>query len=133
MAQMERIFEIKNTGTEALIISNAKGSCGCTAPSWPKEPIAPGATSQLKVKYDTKRPDNKRAIFSNVINEPTKVVRIKGSVLPNQQVAFLPITLVQLTINEAHNTYNLFNYFRFLFLTKRNFLKELLLSQNRGR
>ena len=79
------IFEIKNTGTEALIISNAKGSCGCTVPSWPKEPIAPGATSQLKVKYDTKRPGsiNKSVtIFSNAINEPTKVVRIKGSVLP---------------------------------------------------
>ena len=77
------IFEIKNTGSEALIISNAKGSCGCTVPSWPKEPIAPGATSQLKVKYDTKRTGsiNKSVtIFSNAINEPTKVVRIKGSV-----------------------------------------------------
>jgi archaellum component FlaG (FlaF/FlaG flagellin family) len=79
------IFEIKNTGSEALIISNAKGSCGCTVPSWPKEPIAPGATSQLKVKYDTKRPGsiNKSVtVFSNAVNEPTKVVRIKGSVLP---------------------------------------------------
>ncbi len=37
-------FEFKNTGNEPLIISNAKGSCGCTVPTWPKEPIAPGAT-----------------------------------------------------------------------------------------
>ena len=62
-----------------------KAHVGCTVPSWPKEPIAPGATSQLKVKYDTKRPGsiNKSVtIFSNAINEPTKVVRIKGSVLP---------------------------------------------------
>ena len=49
-------FEFKNTGDEPLIISNSKGSCGCTVPTWPKEPIAPGATGSIKVKYDTKRP-----------------------------------------------------------------------------
>ena len=37
-------FEFKNTGNTPLILSNAKGSCGCTVPTWPKEPIAPGAT-----------------------------------------------------------------------------------------
>ena len=46
-------FEFKNTGDEPLIISNSKGSCGCTVPTWPKEPIAPGATGSIKVKYDT--------------------------------------------------------------------------------
>ncbi|MFY7668210.1 MAG: DUF1573 domain-containing protein, partial [Crocinitomicaceae bacterium] len=49
-------FEFKNTGDEPLIISNAKGSCGCTVPEWPKEPIAPGAKGSIRVKYDTKRP-----------------------------------------------------------------------------
>jgi len=48
-------FEFTNTGDEPLIISNAKGSCGCTVPEWPKEPIAPGAKGSIKVKYDTKR------------------------------------------------------------------------------
>ena len=78
-------FEFKNTGNEPLIISNAKGSCGCTVPEWPKEPIAPGAKGVIKVKYDTKRPGaiNKSVtITSNAINEPTKVIRIKGNVLP---------------------------------------------------
>jgi hypothetical protein len=68
-----------------LIISNAKGSCGCTVPEWPKEPIAPGAKATIKVKYDTKRPGaiNKSVtITSNAVNEPTKVIRIKGNVLP---------------------------------------------------
>ncbi len=77
------VFEFKNTGSEALIISNAKGSCGCTVPVWPKTPIAPGETSEIKVKYDTKRPGkiNKSVtIFSNAVNEPTKVIRIKGEV-----------------------------------------------------
>ena len=44
-------FEFKNTGDEPLIISNAKGSCGCTVPEWPKEPIAPGASDQIEVTF----------------------------------------------------------------------------------
>ncbi|MCE2683061.1 MAG: DUF1573 domain-containing protein [Flavobacteriia bacterium] len=78
-------FEFKNTGNEPLIISTAKGSCGCTVPEWPKEPIAPGAKGTITVKYDTKRPGaiNKSVtITSNAVNEPTKVIRIKGNVLP---------------------------------------------------
>jgi hypothetical protein len=66
-----------------LIISNAKGSCGCTVPTWPREPLAPGATAQITVKYDTKRPGaiaKSVTITSNAINEPTKVIRIKGTV-----------------------------------------------------
>lgn len=76
-------FEFKNTGTAPLIISNAKGSCGCTVPEWTKEPILPGKTGVITVKYDTKRPGaiNKSVtITSNAVNEPTKVLRIKGNV-----------------------------------------------------
>ena len=86
-------FEFKNTGDEPLIISNAKGSCGCTVPEWPKEPIAPGAKGVISVKYDTKRPGaiNKSVtITSNAINgsfdattkTSTNILRIKGNVLP---------------------------------------------------
>ncbi len=81
-------FEFKNTGTAPLIISNAKGSCGCTVPSWPKEPIAPGKTGTITVKYDTKRPGaiNKSVtITSNASNSPTKVIRIKGTVEPKPE------------------------------------------------
>jgi len=77
-------FTITNTGSQPLIISNAKGSCGCTVPSWSREPIAPGATSTIKVKYDTKRIGliNKTVtITSNATNSPNAVVRIKGEVL----------------------------------------------------
>lgn len=84
-ANGECTFEFKNTGNAPLIISNAKGSCGCTVPSWPKEPIAPGASSKITVKYDTKRPGaiNKSVtITSNAVNAPTKVIRIKGNVKP---------------------------------------------------
>lgn len=76
-------FKIKNTGTEPLVIRNARGSCGCTVPTWPKEPIAPGGTAIIKVKYDTKRVGviNKSVtVTSNASNEGTKVLRIKGTV-----------------------------------------------------
>jgi hypothetical protein len=76
-------FKFKNTGSEPLIISMAKGSCGCTVPEWPKEPIKPGETAAIKVSYDTKRvgPINKNVtITSNAKNEPTKVLRITGKV-----------------------------------------------------
>ncbi len=77
-------FTFKNTGTEPLLISNSRGSCGCTVPTWPREPIAPGASSTIKVKYDTKRIGaiNKSVtIQSNAVNAPTKIIRIKGEVL----------------------------------------------------
>lgn len=76
-------FDFKNTGNAPLIISDAKGSCGCTVPTWPKEPIAPGAKASITVKYDTKRAGviNKTVtITSNAVNEPTKVLNIKGTV-----------------------------------------------------
>jgi hypothetical protein len=83
-------FEFKNTGNAPLIISNAKGSCGCTVPEWPKEPINPGKTGSIKVKYDTKRPGviNKSVtITSNAVDEPTKILRIKGEVGPRPESA----------------------------------------------
>lgn len=50
-----RYFKFKNTGSEPLIIKNAVGSCGCTVPEWPQDPIYPGQTGLLKVKYETSR------------------------------------------------------------------------------
>lgn len=76
-------FTFTNTGNEPLVISNAKGSCGCTVPQWPREPIAPGESGKIKVKYDTKRTGiigKSVRIQSNAVNEPTKTIRIKGNV-----------------------------------------------------
>ena len=47
----KHIFKFTNTGTNPLIISNAVGSCGCTVPQWPKEPIPPGAVGEIVVEY----------------------------------------------------------------------------------
>jgi len=48
------MFEFTNTGDEPLVIDNCKGSCGCTVPKCPKEPIQPGAKGQIEVKFNSK-------------------------------------------------------------------------------
>ena len=93
-APAEYEFEFTNTGKEPLIISDAKGSCGCTVPQWPKEPIAPGKMGKIKVTYDSKRTgniDKKVTITSNAKTNP-KEIFIKGSVLaPENQDNLAPV------------------------------------------
>jgi len=76
-------FKFKNTGTEPVIITEAKGSCGCTVPTYPKDvPIKPGETQAIKVTYDTKRAGTflkTVTIYSNA-KEPVKQITIKGYV-----------------------------------------------------
>jgi hypothetical protein len=87
-------FTFTNTGNEPLILGDVKGSCSCTVPEWPKDPIAPGETGELRVKYNTKKPGaiNKSVtIKSNAVNTPVKVIRIKGNVLP-KPTSGTPIT-----------------------------------------
>jgi hypothetical protein len=49
---VEYNFEFTNKGKEPLILSNVQPSCGCTAPSWPREPIMPGQKSKIIVVYN---------------------------------------------------------------------------------
>lgn len=77
-----RIAKFTNTGDEPLVISNARGSCGCTVPDWPKEPVMPGETAQIEIRYDTKRLGkiNKTVtITTNQGSEPI-VLRVKGQI-----------------------------------------------------
>lgn len=50
---VEHVFAFENTGTEPLIITNVQTTCGCTAPSWPRDPIAPGQTNEIKVRFNS--------------------------------------------------------------------------------
>jgi hypothetical protein len=87
-------FTITNTGNEPLILSNVKSSCGCTVPKWTKEPIMPGGTTVIDVKYATNRigPINKSVtISSNATNTPTKVIRIKGKVISANDADTAPV------------------------------------------
>lgn len=77
-----RLFKFTNTGTEPLIIKYAKGSCGCTVPTYPKEPISAGESSEIKVRYDTNRIGRftKRVTLTTNIDGPQKILTIKGEV-----------------------------------------------------
>lgn len=83
-ADGKREFVFTNNGNKPLIITNATGSCGCTVPTYSKEPIAPGAKGVIGVKYDTARIGaftKTVTISSNAEGMPTKVLTIKGTVL----------------------------------------------------
>ncbi|MDQ7916890.1 DUF1573 domain-containing protein [Mesonia sp. MT50] len=75
-----RSFTFTNVGDEPLVISDVKSTCGCTVPEKPKDPIAPGKTGVIKVKYDTKRPGPIRktiTVYANV--ESSQIpLKIKG-------------------------------------------------------
>lgn len=78
-----RFFKFTNTGTDPLVISNAKGSCGCTVPSYPKEPIMPGEAGYIKVKYDTKRVGaftKYVTLTTNAASNTTTRLKITGTV-----------------------------------------------------
>ncbi len=77
-----RVATFTNTGTEPLIISGAKGSCGCTVPNWPKEPIMPGETSQIEIRYDTKRVGAINKTVTVTSNDPAgkHVLRVQGTI-----------------------------------------------------
>ena len=86
-------FVFTNTGKEPLIISKAKGSCGCTVPSWPKEPIMSGESGVIQVNYDEKRVGsfNKSiTITSNAKNSP-QIVKVKGKILATEKQNSQPI------------------------------------------
>lgn len=82
-ANGERYFSFTNTGDAPLVIHNAQKSCGCTVPTWPKEPILPGEKAKIKVKYDTNRLGNFTkyvTITSNDPKSPTIRLNITGTI-----------------------------------------------------
>jgi hypothetical protein len=84
-ADGNREFKFKNIGKEPLIITNCQGSCGCTVPTWPHEPIKPGGTSSIKVKYATDRVGafEKTVTVSSNGKTASKIIKIKGVVKPD--------------------------------------------------
>ncbi|MCB0546491.1 MAG: DUF1573 domain-containing protein [Phaeodactylibacter sp.] len=81
-----RVFKFTNTGNEPLIITNAKGSCGCTVPTYPKEPIAPGESGEIKVRYDTNRLGKftKRVTLTTNAGDDKATLTIQGEVVAKQ-------------------------------------------------
>lgn len=82
----KKIFEFTNTGNEPLVIAEVFSSCGCTVPTKPDRPIAPGGSGVIEVMYDTQRlgPIRKTITVSSNAKSGVIALKIKGLVTENQ-------------------------------------------------
>lgn len=77
-------FKFKNSGNADLVIVSAKGSCGCTVPEWPKEPIAPGGVGEINVVFNSEGKVGKQHKRVSIVanTEPaTSAVALKGEII----------------------------------------------------
>lgn len=81
-------FQFKNTGEADLIITSARGSCGCTVPDYPKTPIKPGETGNIKVSFDSKGKQGKTSKTVTILcntQEGNKILKINANIeVPNK-------------------------------------------------
>lgn len=86
--KVEHIFKFENVGTETLVITNVQTTCGCTVPAWPRDPIAPGQESEIKVVFNSAgkigRVTKVITIVSNAVN-PNSKVTIVTNILPKKE------------------------------------------------
>ena len=81
--KVETIFTLTNIGKGDLVITKAAGSCGCTAPQWPREPVKPGKSAEIKVVFNSSGKKNKTTNTVTLTTNTEKgneVVRIKAFV-----------------------------------------------------
>ena len=84
--KVEHVFSFKNTGTSDLLITKAKGSCGCTIPDYPKEAIKPGEEANIKVSFNSAHKlgkQNKTVALTANTKQGTEILKISADVLPN--------------------------------------------------
>jgi len=88
-----RVAAFTNVGNEPLIIKSARGNCGCTVPTWPREAIMPGETKEIKIRYATNRvgPFHKKVtLVTNEKTENKHVIKIHGKVLKPDDTKGVP-------------------------------------------
>lgn len=84
---VKHVFKFTNTGPNPLVITNARATCGCTVPTWPKEPVTPGGTGEIKVEFNSKgKPHSQSKTVTVTANtNPTETqVIIRGEVRPKE-------------------------------------------------
>jgi hypothetical protein len=92
--QVTHDFKFKNEGKEPLILSNVRASCGCTVPTWPREPILPGKEAVISATYST---SGRVGSFTKTItvesnaSEGSKVVTIRGEVIKPEDDKSIPL------------------------------------------
>ncbi len=86
---VETVFSFTNVGKSELIITSAKGSCGCTVPEWPKEPIMPGEAGEIKVKFNSYRKPNlqqKQITLRTNTEGGKEILKIRAQVTPSPKM-----------------------------------------------
>ncbi|MDT8347313.1 MAG: DUF1573 domain-containing protein [Flavobacteriaceae bacterium] len=83
----KRVFKFVNNSDKPLVIARAKGSCGCTVPSYPKKPVMPGESGEIEVTYDTKRLGKfkKSVTLTTNISKEDTVLYIEGNVVAEEK------------------------------------------------
>ena len=89
------IFKFTNTGDEPLILNRCKGSCGCTVPQCPKEPIGPGAEGEIEVKFNSKGKGGAGG------KKNTKTVTVNANTVPDQTRITISATVLPAPDAEA--------------------------------
>ncbi len=98
--KVTHVFKFKNTGKEPLVIQNAKGSCGCTVPEWPREPIAPGKSGEIKVQFDSKNKQGKQTknVTITANTDPVNtILKVSADVEKDPNAPATPAPATQLT------------------------------------
>lgn len=86
---VEHHFEFSNTGNIPLVISNIITTCGCTAPTWPKEPIKPGEGGKIKIVFNS----------TGKIGRQNKVVTILSNSVKQKEQLFIVANIIPKSIN----------------------------------
>ena len=79
-------FAFKNLGEKSIVINRVRSTCGCAVPDWPKEPIEPGASGAITVKYNTATTGTflkSVIVYSTAANSPVKL-QIRGRVVAGE-------------------------------------------------
>ena len=106
-------IKFKNTGNEPMIISNAKGSCGCTVPQWPKEPIAPGESGEINVQFNSKNKtgaQNKRVTINiDIYPSEMKLPDLNGLEIIIYSVSHFIFYIAPLILKESKYLFSKFS------------------------
>ncbi len=103
---VSRVFTFTNTGEEPLILIEAKGSCGCTVPQWPRDPIAPGETASITVEFNSKHKrgmQNKKVTITANTDPAQTFIYMKGKVIAADEDG---VDLPNVSVHEAETKIN---------------------------
>jgi hypothetical protein len=84
---IEGVFKITNDGESDLLITDAKATCGCTVPSWPREAIKPGDSAELKFTFNARNRSGKQSKSITLKTNTAKgneILRVKGTVIKKE-------------------------------------------------